>query len=189
MSTRMPTFETERLIVREYTPDDLESRHRLMVEAFGGKLPRRETQSWLDWTVASYRELGRLYQPPYGDRAVILRESDTTIGSVGVVPSVIPWGALHGDPDSTLSPEIGLFWAILPDHWGNGYAVEATRPLVEYLFTQFKASRVVATTEHDNYASQRVMEKLGMTIKRNPGENPGWFQVIGMLSAPGQSSS
>jgi RimJ/RimL family protein N-acetyltransferase len=184
MSLRMPDFETERLIVREYTQDDLEGRHRLMVEAFGGQLPRKETQSWLDWTVASYRELGRLYQPPYGDRAVVLRETGASIGSVGVVPSVIPWGALYGDTNSTLSAEIGLFWAILPNHWGKGYASEATQPIIDFLFTQFKAHRIVATTEHDNIASQRVMDKLGMTIKRNPGQQPGWFQVIGVLNAP-----
>jgi RimJ/RimL family protein N-acetyltransferase len=184
MSLLMPDFETERLIIREYTSDDLNSRHRLMVEAFGGKLPRSQTESWLDWTIANYRELGRLYQPPYGDRAVILRESGATIGSVGVVPSVIPWGALDGETNPKISPEFGLFWAILPEHWGKGYAPEAAQPLIGYIFSEFNAQRIVATTEHDNLASQRVMLKLGMTIKRNPGTEPGWFQVLGVLSAP-----
>ena len=184
MPLRMPDFQTERLIIRDYTADDLNSRHRLTLEACGGQTLISETQSWLDWTIASYRELGRLYQPPYGDRAVVLRESGEAIGSIGLVPSVIPWGALDGVPNARLSPEFGLYWAILPAYWGQGLAPEAAQPLIDYLFNQFNAKRIVATTEHDNTASQCVMDKLGMTIKRNPGREPEWFQVVGILDAP-----
>jgi ribosomal-protein-alanine N-acetyltransferase len=44
--------------------------------------------------------------------------------------------------------------------------------------------RVVATTTYNNAASIRVMQKLGMTIERNPLPDPPWFQVVGVLESP-----
>jgi RimJ/RimL family protein N-acetyltransferase len=72
-------------------------------------------------------------------------------------------------------------WAVLPELWGNGYAPEIARALIEALFTQFNLKRIIATTEHDNIASQRVMEKVGMQLERNPFPDPFWFQVVGIL--------
>jgi RimJ/RimL family protein N-acetyltransferase len=40
---------------------------------------------------------------------------------------------------------------------------------------------IVATTEYDNQASIRTMQRLGMTIEHNPDATPEWFQVVGIL--------
>lgn len=37
-----------------------------------GEKALHERQQWLQWTVMSYEELAKLYQPPYGERAVTL---------------------------------------------------------------------------------------------------------------------
>ena len=47
-------------------------------------------------------------------------------------------------------------------HWGKGYVPEATRAIIEWAFQQPSIFRVYATTDVDNVASQRVMEKAGM---------------------------
>jgi RimJ/RimL family protein N-acetyltransferase len=47
---------------------------------------------------------------------------------------------------------------------------------------------VIATTRYDNLASQRVMERLGMRVERNPHPEPPWFQVVGTLDNPAFST-
>ena len=182
-------IETERLLIRPYTPADLDARHRLMCEAFDSDDSRDDTRAWLDWAVRSYRELARLYQPPYGDYAVALKATDAVIGSVGLVPCVVPWGALNSRPDTAdkqylNTPEMGLFWAVLPDHQRRGYALEAARAIVEFAFHKLGLRRLVAMTEYENLPSQGVMQRLGMTIHSNPERDLFWFQVIGILDHP-----
>lgn len=52
---------------------------------------------------------------------------------------------------------------LLPDHRGRGYGSAAQALLAEYLFANTLANRVEATTEADNVAEQRALEKAGFT--------------------------
>jgi RimJ/RimL family protein N-acetyltransferase len=152
-------------------------------EQQAAELAQRER--WLRWTVANYEELANLNQPPYGDRAVVLREGSVLIGSVGLVPAMGPFGRLPGFPANAGSrhsyPEFGLFWTIGPAHQGRGYATEAARVLVDHCFDAFNLGRLVAMTAFTNEASMGVMRKLGMEILHNPLPEPPWFQVVGLL--------
>lgn len=173
-------------MIREYVLSETEIHHRLMAEAFESDDTLEQTQTWMEWTVRNYRALESLYQPPYGDYAVILKETGGIIGSVGLVQTIVPWGVFpeyqtNGAVDLRVSPEFGLFWAIFKDYRGKGYAGEAGKAIIDFAFKSIRARRIVATTEHDNHNSIRVMEKLGMTIKRNPGTEPFWFKVVGVL--------
>ena len=146
---------------------------------------RQAVADWLRWTVDSYRELAGLGQPPYADYAVATLDDDGIVGSVGIVPTLIPWGALGGDAnDKSVSPEVGLFWASLPRFRRQGYASEAAKRLVDYLFAELCLRQVVATTQSDNIASQKTMAKLGMRLTRNPIGEPSWRQVVGVLVNP-----
>ena len=166
---KIDTLESERLRIRPFIKGDLEQCRRFRREVFGLDESREAAQRWLRWTVDSYRELANLGQPPYADYAVILKDGGEFIGSVGIVPTLVPWGALKGDAqDGLLSPEIGLFWGILPEYRRRGYATEAAHALLDYLFHEMKARQAVATTERDNIASKRTMEKLGMRLFENP---------------------
>ena len=143
---------------------------------------------WLAWTIANYRQLALLWQPPYGDRAIVLTENDEVVGSIGLVPSFGPFHLLPSlrreDEDETprWSPEIGLFWTVAPAHRNRGYATEAARAMIAYAFHILNFRRIVATTEHDNLASQGVMRKLGMSIEKYPAPEPVWFQTVGILT-------
>lgn len=186
----MPILETERLIVRPFATEDLEAVHRVLCAAWRvpederlSQLPQRET--WLHWTVANYQELARLGQPPYGDRAIVRKQDGRLVGSVGLVPSLGPFGQLPGFPANRGSryfyPEVGLFWAMDPAYQGQGYATEAGRALVDFAFTGLELGRIVATTERTNDRSMAVMRKLEMRILENPEPEPEWFQVVGLL--------
>ena len=98
---RVPPLETQRLLIRPFTRKDLDAIHRildidLMTADFGteGALTRQEREQWLRWTILSYEELAKLNQPPYGDRAVVLKHTQQLIGACGFVPSFAPFGQL-----------------------------------------------------------------------------------------------
>ena len=166
---KLEAIDTPRLRIRPFTPADIDDCLRFRRQVFGLEEARATAQNWLTWTIDSYRELAGLGQPPYADYAVELRSDGSFVGSLGIVPTLIPWGALKGDPsDALLSPEIGMFWGIMPEYQRRGYAGEAAGALLDYLFSELKARQVVATTERDNIASQRVMAKLGMKLLSNP---------------------
>ena len=62
------------------------------------------------------------------------------------------------------SCEIG--YGIGSAYWGRGYATEAVRGFLEYLFREKRFSTVYASFFRGNGASRRVMEKCGMTFSR-----------------------
>ena len=87
-------------------------------------------------------------------------------------------------PTSYNIPELGLFWVIDSAHQRQGYATEAAQAMIDMAFTRLRLKRIIATTEYANTASQGVMQKVGMTITRNPLPDPPWLQVIGILRNP-----
>lgn len=64
-------------------------------------------------------------------------------------------------PDADMPyPEIG-FGIPHPNAQGKGYAKEAVRLLVNYLFAGYPVERIIAFTEQENVPAQRVMESVG----------------------------
>ncbi len=176
---------SERLRIRQFHEGDSDDCIRFRAQVFDIQEPSQIALDWLQWTIDSYRELAQLGQPPYADYALERSADGQFIGSLGIVPTVIPWGALQGDPaDKLLSPEVGLFWGILPRHRRRGFAAEAGTAMLNFLFGELRIARVVATTEKDNIASQRTMARLGMTLQRNPLPEPSWCQVVGLIKHP-----
>ncbi|HEX6292306.1 MAG TPA: GNAT family N-acetyltransferase [Herpetosiphonaceae bacterium] len=192
---RMPNLETERLLIRPFVIDDLDAIYQILdVELsdveFGteGAQSRDGRRHWLEWTVRNYEELAKLYQPPYGDRAVVLRQSGALIGAIGYVPCLMPFGLLPAfqtaaDAQAARlnSTEFGLYYAFAPAHQRRGYATEATRAMIGYAFETLHLKRIVATTTYDNAGSIGVMRRVGMRIERNPYPDPPWLQVVGVL--------
>lgn len=59
-------------------------------------------------------------------------------------------------------PKVAIGYVIGRAYWGNGYMPEATRAIIDWTFQQPDIYRVYATTDVENIASQRVLEKVGM---------------------------
>jgi len=191
----MPALETDHLLIRRLTSDDLSAVYDLLDTAatpaqsdFDAAHALELRRRWLAWTIAGYDELVRLCQPPYGDRAVALKPTEQVIGLVGYVPCLAPFGQLASyrlAPEyptrQFMRPEVGLYYAFAPAHRSQGYATEAAAALVRFAFTELRLNRIVATTTHDNAASIGVIRKLGMRVERNPDPTPPWFQVVGTL--------
>jgi RimJ/RimL family protein N-acetyltransferase len=191
----MPPLETTRLLIRPFVIEDLEPLHQILdielsAADFGseGAQSLDERREWLEWTVLNYDQLAKLYQPPYGDRAIVLRQTGQLIGAIGYVPCLGPFWQLAGSAAGSGAParggftaEFGLYYALSPAHQRQGYTSEAAAAMVRYAFEQIGLGRVIATTTYDNQGSIGVMRKLGMRIERNPSPEPPWFQVVGIL--------
>jgi RimJ/RimL family protein N-acetyltransferase len=189
------TIETKRLVIRTFILDDLPAIHRILDQTFGDgsqvddQAALQERQSWLQWSILSQEWLPKLYQPPYGDQAIILKPTGTVIGSVGYVPLLMPFEQI---PELRASisasryntTEFGLFWVIDLAYQRQGYATEAVQALIVPAFKQMGLKRIIATTEYENVASQGVMRKIGMKIMRNPLPDPPWLQIVGVLENP-----
>lgn len=57
--------------------------------------------------------------------------------------------------------EIGF--ELSSDHWGNGIAAEALGVVLHHGFTELGFHRIEALVEPANYASQRLLERVGFT--------------------------
>jgi RimJ/RimL family protein N-acetyltransferase len=183
--TAMPILSTARLSIRPFAESDLaEFAAILEADAADAGIAQRLTR-FLRWAELNACVLADLRQPPYGDRAIVLRQTGETVGAIGLVPLLAPFGQLPGfDADVALNtPEVGLYWAVAPKWRRQGIAVESASVLVRFAFETLRVRRLVAVTETDNAASIGVMRRLGMRIVRNPCQDPQWMQVVGVLDS------
>lgn len=73
-----------------------------------------------------------------------------------------------GIGDASATGHVG--YSVVEPLWGQGYATEALRALLDHVLTEPDVRRVVAHTMVDHTASRRVMEKAGMLYR---GERAG----------------
>jgi ribosomal-protein-alanine N-acetyltransferase len=59
-----------------------------------------------------------------------------------------------------------LGFMIVKRHWGKGLTAEAARGLVDYGFTKLNLQGISAATTQDNFASKRVLAKVGFIFDK-----------------------
>ena len=146
-------IHTERLIIREFTPKDLEAVHEYASDPevvrympFGPNTVE-DSQNFLDRAIGRQKEEGR----NDFEMAVELREGGRLIGGCRL------------NKTSTIAAHIGYIFN--KEYWGRGYATEVAKALVRHGFTKLGVHRIYATCEPDNIASKRVLEKAGMVLE------------------------
>ena len=181
----MPPLETKRLHIRPFTDADLDA-VAVLLDTTPADAATARYVSHGGLNAAVLAELG---QPPLGDRAIVLRETDELIGLVGLVPAFGPFDQLRPLDEERISSrspapnriEIGLYYNVGARYRKQGIATEAAVALVGFAFEHLHLGRIIATTERDNLASQAVMRHLGMRMHENALPDPAWFQIVGIL--------
>jgi RimJ/RimL family protein N-acetyltransferase len=151
-------LETERLILRPFTRDDVD----LLVELDsdpdvmwfinrGRPTSRKEIENIILPRFLEYYELF----DGYGTWATIEKSTGQFIGWVSLRPK-------DGDPPD--EPELG--YRLRKSAWGRGYATEASRALIDKAFGELGAQRVYAESMAVNTPSRRVMERVGLRYVR-----------------------
>jgi RimJ/RimL family protein N-acetyltransferase len=138
-ATRPTVLRTARLTLRAPRPDDAKAIKSLVIAENTARIPHPYTLKDARSFVAS-ADGG---QPLF----VITREDGRIVGACGIA-------TLRAD-----GPEIG-YWIGVP-HWGNGYATEAARALVDHAFGDLGYGELRAGARVTNPASRRVLEKCG----------------------------
>ncbi|HEX2349947.1 MAG TPA: GNAT family N-acetyltransferase [Ktedonobacterales bacterium] len=164
-------LETERLILRAFTSDDvddltaLDSDPAVMRYLNGGVPTPREVieREVLPRFIASSQQ-----GDGYGVWAAIERATCAFVGWFG-----------FGPHEGGAAGEVSLGYRLRRGVWGRGYATEGARALIRQGFTELGARRVVATTYQDNLASRRVMEKAGLRLARTFRMTPELLAVEG----------
>lgn len=150
-------LETERLILRRFTESDarplfdLDNDRDVMRYINGGTPTAFDVvENELLPSFLRYDEL----LPVFGFWAMVEKN---TLNFVG-------WVSLRFADENPLAATLG--YRLRKAAWGMGYATEGARALIDAGFRMSHIERVIATTYEENLASQRVMEKLGMTLVR-----------------------
>lgn len=149
----MVIFETDRLIIRRYTTADTENFYRLNGDADIMRYIRapndpQECVVILKRNIAFYQQ-----QPLMGRWAMIEKASSAFIGSFAIIPVETTDHARH--------TEVQLGYALLKEYWKNGFATESALAGCQYAFDVMKLPRIVAITETENIASQKVLLRSG----------------------------
>jgi [ribosomal protein S5]-alanine N-acetyltransferase len=147
-------FETERLIVHRYTLADEEHFFRInndeqVMRYIRAPKNREEAGAFLRENLAFYDE-----HPLMGRWAMTDKTTRTCIGMFAVIPV-----------ENTTEIQIG--YALLPEHWGKGYATESLMAGRQYVFDVMKLSSIYAITEARNIASQKVLLRCGFERVEN----------------------
>lgn len=87
----------------------------------------------------------------WGDRVMVTRDTGLIVGSV----------VFHGGPDA--SGEVEIAYGVEAESQGMGYATEGTGAALAWALEQPEVVVVKAITPPFHRASQRVLEKIGMT--------------------------
>lgn len=147
-------LETERLIIRPWTPDDRSSFAALTLDPEVMKyihagLPYTEAEldEWFSRQARQIAEHGLCMG------ALIERATGRLIGISGTQPL-----------GTTGDLEIG--WILSRDTWGRGYATEAGAAAMKHVLETVGRSRVVAIIDPGNEPSIRVAYRLGMKFER-----------------------
>lgn len=143
-------LETERLLVRPYTPEDrpaftaLTYDPEVMKYVHDGK---PFTEEEVDATFA--RQARNLAEHGVCMGAMIEKESGRIVGVAGVQP---------------LAQDLEIGWWLAREVWGRGYATEAGGAAMAHVLETLARPRVVAIISPGNEPSRRVVERLGMRL-------------------------
>lgn len=85
-------------------------------------------------------------------------------------------------PRPSSQDEWEISYMLRTEEWSKGYATEIAQKLVEVGFDELKLNAVYATVDTDNYASIRVLEKIGMRHIRDEYDEQGKFYLYGIIS-------
>lgn len=153
--TLLPSFTTQRLLLRPFTLDDAPRVTELAddphVSATTLSLSHPYTlgmaEQWIQTHPKEYQEHEVIVL------ALILLNTDELIGTIGLQKT----SNLH-------HADVGYWIGAM--YWGNGYCTEALVALIQYGFNHMDYHKISGEYFSSNPASGRVMQKAGMLLQK-----------------------
>jgi ribosomal-protein-alanine N-acetyltransferase len=155
--------ETERLVLREISPDDAEQAYLLNLDPevirYTGDAPFESVEAARRFLEQydHYRRYG------FGRWGVIRKSDGAFLG----------WCGLKYSPEHD---EYDIGFRFFKTHWNQGYATEAATACLALGFGRFAMPRIVGRAMAANTASIRVLEKIGLNYaSRYLSEGQSWM--------------
>jgi RimJ/RimL family protein N-acetyltransferase len=148
----MLILETERLLLREFVPDDADALAAVLSDPetmryYPAVLDRDGVAAWIERNRRRYTDAG------HGLWAMVLKSSGEVIGDCGLTRQTVE------EVD-----EIEIGYHVRRDLWGRAYAPEAAGACRDYGFDRLGAERLISLIRPENVPSRRVAEKIGLTL-------------------------
>lgn len=151
MTEDLDLIETERLVLSGWQPDQLGDLMRLHGD------PRVTTffhppRPWTEAEVSAALEtwMGLFASRRLGKLRIRRKIDGAFVGRAG-----------FGIWAPTGEAEIG--YAVLPEHWGNGYAFEAASGLRDWFFRANEDDQFIGLADVNNTPSLAILTRIGMT--------------------------
>lgn len=146
-------IETERLIIRPWRDEDradyLATCNTEAVTAnLGGPASIEDVDAGLERIRKSQEDNGFCFW------ALERKADGAFLGYCGLKVTNLP-----GTP---VADDVEIGWRLPEDAWGQGYAQEAAKAVLNWAWTNLDVGRIVSFTIPTNRASQRAMERIGM---------------------------
>lgn len=157
----IPTFETDRLILRKIEFNDLEDIFEFSLDPKVAYHMTWEVNKSKEETLNNFVKvvIENYDRGQSGDLAIVHKENDKVIGTC----SFIEWSNEHNNA------EIG--YVLNQNYWGCGFTTEAIIELIKYGFETIQLNRIQGRCDIDNISSEKVMLKVGMvyegTLRKN----------------------
>lgn len=151
----MQICETERLRLSHFTDDDAAFILRLLNEpSFIRHISDKGVRT-LDDAVAYLRTgpMASVALHGFALNRVTRKDTGAAIGMCGLIKRP------HFE-------DVDIGYAFLPEYWAQGYAIEATRGVLETAARVHGLKRVIAVVDPDNAESSRMLEKLGFVFEK-----------------------
>jgi ribosomal-protein-alanine N-acetyltransferase len=151
---KTPTqIQSERLVIRRFILDDVDSFKRFMQD--------NEATRYLNFTdeQKSPEAITALFDRTIADYN---NETKSCILAIALAESNEYIGLLGGQPLET-EGEFEIFYNLLPEHWGRGYAAEAVTAFLNYMKAKTPYNKAVAYIHLSNTASIKLAKRMGMT--------------------------
>ena len=144
-------FETDRLVLREYTNKDFDWLYEILsdeetMKHYPKPYDAAGVQRWLDWSLDNYQKHS------FGLWAVELKDSGVPIGDAGITMQPI---------DGEWLPEVG--YHVHKDYWRLGYGSEAASASRDWAFEKCDFEALYSYMTAENEASQATARAIGMT--------------------------
>jgi len=143
----MRVLETDRLVLRPFAEGDLEQ----IATWFEGLMKQQERNAtaskFLDHCFREYQRRG------IGPWAMVLKVSSEVVGHCGFP---------HLDERRRIGE---VNYMVADPYRRRGLATETVRALLQFGFEDLQLNRIQARCQLENLASERVMQKVGMTFE------------------------
>ena len=144
-------FETERLLIRDIEPEDMESLLKIYTQEVNMKYISTGNYKWTyEQLSEKYNRCNINYIAGIGVFAVENKDSGKIIGEAGVFDSF----------GKTSKLELGYILNSM--YWSRGYGYEICVGLIKYCFDNIGTKSVIARMYSENMASVKLSEKCGM---------------------------